>query len=73
MNGSPFGSSTYKSDSYITPSRKPSQHHCNADKKQHPFTVLDEADLAPICRNLFGETGNRLNSCGQGVNAKLLR
>jgi hypothetical protein len=73
MNGSPFLSCAYKSDSYITPSRKPTQHNCNADKKQHPFTVIDEAVLAPISRNLFNDSGDRTRTCAPGVNAKLMR
>ena len=56
MNGSPLPSNHYDSDDYITPSRKPAQHHCNADKKQRPFVRIDDTSLAPLCRNLFGDT-----------------
>lgn len=41
MNGSPVSSCHYSHEQFITPSRKPTQHHCNADKKQNPFCKLD--------------------------------
>lgn len=33
MNGSPLATCNSMEDSYVTPSRKPTEHHCNADRK----------------------------------------
>ena len=55
MSSSPFAACKYSSEVYITPSRKPTEHHCNADKKEQSFVSLSEQDLAPLCRNLFRE------------------
>ena len=73
MNGSPVTSYHYSYEQLITPSRKPTQHHCNADKKQNPFCRLDESVLAPICRNLFEDYVVSIKGNGGGVNAKLMR
>jgi hypothetical protein len=72
MNGSPL-SSCHQQDKFITPSRKPTPHHCNADKKQRPFCKLDSTALAPICRNIFEEEYTYKASGGAGVNAKHMR
>lgn len=53
MNGSPMSSYNGPNTQFITPSRKPTQHHCNADKKQSQFCQLDENVLVQIRRNLF--------------------
>lgn len=53
MNESPISTCQPSSPQFITPSRKPTQHHCNADKKPRPACRLDAAVLAPICRNIF--------------------
>ena len=70
MNGSPVMS--YHSELFLTPSRKPTQHHCNADRKHAPFKALDEAALAPLCKNLFGERMD-FQSNNPACNAKLFR
>jgi hypothetical protein len=70
MNGSPLAS--YNSQTYFTPSRKPTQHHCNADRKQAPFVNLDQETLAPLCRNLFGDR-QEIRPSVPNVNAKLFR
>lgn len=73
MSESPLPSYYCSPDVYITPSRKPTQHHCNADKKHTPFLQVDPAALAPLCRNLFAETPDHSRPYAAGVNAKLLR
>jgi hypothetical protein len=42
---------------YNTPSRKPTEHHCNADKKNNPFLTLDTQSVTSIAKNLFNNTG----------------
>ena len=72
MNDSPVSSYNSLNNQFITPSRKPTQHHCNADKKQNQFCKLDENVLVQIRRNLFEElSSNKMG--GGGVNAKLMR
>ena len=39
---------------FSTPSRRPSEHHCNADRKQNPTIRLEETVLTSLSRNLFG-------------------
>lgn len=63
----------FDSDIFITPSRKPTQHHCNADRKHNFHTAIEQNNLGPICRKLFAEEGAFARSYVPGVNAKLLR
>ncbi len=42
----------YNQDVFATPSRKPSEHHCNADKKIRRAQTFN-VDQS-LCRNLFG-------------------
>lgn len=72
MNESPISSCQPSSPQFITPSRKPTQHHCNADKKPRPTCRLDAAVLAPICRNIFEEEQPR-RVCGAGIRAQQMR
>lgn len=41
---------------FNTPSRKPTEHHCNADKKNNMFYVFDQQTLASVSRNLFSDS-----------------
>ena len=71
MNNSPL-SHPYTHTHYSTPSRKPSEHHCNADRTLHPHATLDTQTLAPLCRVLF-QGPEYSGSNIQSVNTKLLR
>jgi hypothetical protein len=65
----------YNEEVFVTPSRKPSEHNCNADKKHRPPQTF-QIDKS-LCRNLFGETNNSENTFGLGkpnpVNARSFR
>lgn len=53
MSDSPIHKTYEHNEFYATPSRKPTEHHCNADRKiRPPIRVNIEPSL---CRNLFGE------------------
>lgn len=74
MNGSPFRTFDPSSQHFVTPSRKTTPHHCNADKKIMPICPIQQADLAGLSRNLFGEeVFNRQPSNHLNLNAKLFR
>lgn len=72
MNCNYLSSFSQGYDQPNTPPRKPSAHHCNAERKNNPFKTLRENDLAPLSRNLFGnfEGGTMYNS---GNNSAQLR
>lgn len=55
-----------------TPPKKPSLHHCNADRKNNPYRCIDEAQLNPLRRNLFC-THSLPFSTGLPVTTKSLR
>lgn len=78
MNGSPLHN--YNQDEnkvFETPSRKPTQHHCMADKKQFPYRNLENIDLSGCTKQLFVESQLNLpipnKHSAQNVNAKLFR
>ena len=74
MNSNFFKSFTYEYSISSTPPKKPSTHHCNADRKNNPFRAYTQEELNPIRRNLFGEvsTGSLYNG-GSTMTTKLLR
>ena len=72
MNNSPI-STSYQHQHYNTPSRKPSEHHCNADRKLRQNTQLDQQSLAPLCRILFQESDVSSRQNAPSFNTKLLR
>lgn len=47
-------SSAYSFSLHNTPPRKPTAHHCNAERKHNPFRAFSNADLQPLAQNLFG-------------------
>lgn len=47
-------SSAYSFSLHSTPPRKPTAHHCNAERKHNPFRALSNTDLQPLAQNLFG-------------------
>jgi len=52
MNDSPIRKTYENNEFYATPSRKPTEHHCNADRKIRPII---QVNIEPsLCRNLFG-------------------
>jgi hypothetical protein len=57
---------------FNTPSRKPSEHHCNANKKNRAYTSIDPQSLAPLCRVLFQDTQSS-SLVAPPVNTRLLR
>lgn len=74
MNGSPFRSFDPSSQLYVTPSRKTTPHHCNADRKVMHNYCLPQADMNGLSRNLFGdENSYRQPQNSVNVNAKLFR
>ena len=72
MNHSPT-SHTYTHSHFNTPSRKPSEHHCNADKKLQPTAQIDPQSLAPLCRILFQDPEFSARPAAPAINTKLLR
>ena len=72
MNGSPLAAHCTNSDDYTTPSRKPSQHHCNAGKKQKPFVEVDPCFLDPIKKNLFGDLAEKRNAKEDRKTSKMI-
>lgn len=74
MNGSPFRTFDPTSQHFVTPSRKTTPHHCNADKKTMPACSIELTDLSGLSRNLFGEDiSNRQPANPLNINAKLFR
>lgn len=74
MNGSPFRTFDSSSQHFVTPSRKTTPHHCNADKKIMPVCSIELTDLSGLSRNLFGEDlSNRPANNYLNINAKLFR
>ena len=71
MNSSP-SSNPYSHTHYSTPSRKPSEHHCMADRKMHPHAQISTQSLAPLCRILFQDSDFSSHTVSS-VNTKLLR
>lgn len=59
-------SSDYSFSLNSTPPRKPTAHHCNAERKHNPFRCITNAELQPLSQNLFG---NYSHSYGQPSNA----
>jgi hypothetical protein len=54
-----------------TPPRKPTIHHCNADRKNNPYKCLNQTELEPICKNLFGNGSGARYAPSQTANAQL--
>lgn len=51
-------SSAYSFSLNSTPPRKPTAHHCNAERKHNPFRTFTHAELQPLSQNLFGSHGH---------------
>lgn len=74
MSDSPFRNIGGSSQLFLTPSRKTTPHHCNADRKVMPACNVQQADLSSLSRNLFGqENYSRQSNAYQHVDAKLFR
>lgn len=73
MYDSPPAANHFNPNLYITPARRTTEHHCNAERKRQPFLNLSDNDLAPLCRNLFPSPQYQSKDYTQSVNAKLLR
>lgn len=77
MNSSPVAH-TSSSQNYVTPSRKPTEHHCNADRKPRPQVRPIDSLIDVHCKNLFEDKENlaqaeRGNVQMGNVKAKLFR
>jgi len=58
---------------FSTPSRKPAEHHCKADRKHRTYTSMDPQSLAPLCRVLFQDMQPSSMAAAPPVTTKLLR
>lgn len=47
-------SSGYSFQLQSTPPRRPTAHHCNAERKLLPLRTLTHNELQPLAKNLFG-------------------
>ena len=73
MNSSPIAHNYNNHTHYSTPSRKPSEHHCNADKKLYRPAPISDQSLAPLCRVLFQDTDTSSRHNITPATTKLLR
>ena len=74
MNSSPLRSNDHIYSFLQTPTRKPTEHHCNAERKVMPYAVITQSDLSSVSRNLFGNYDNsNAYNMSSACNAKLFR
>ncbi len=56
----------------VTPSRKPTEHNCMADKKPHPRKNISNDEIRKLAKKLFLEETEKLKTVPK-VNARNLR
>lgn len=74
MNSSPLRANDHIYSMLQTPTRKPTAHHCNAERKVMPYVNITQSDFSSASRNLFGNYDNwNAYNMNTGCNAKLFR
>ncbi len=74
MNSSPLRSNDHIYSLLQTPTRKPTAHHCNAERKVMPCVMISQSNLSSVSRNLFGNYDNsNVYNMNSGCNARLFR